>query len=189
MNSAVPNVPAESARKLRPLQLAHIVFYTNDLAAMVRWYTCVLQADVTFSNERIAFLAFDDEHHRVAFVATEPYADRGEGKRVGFYHAAFSYASLGDLIATHERLLAVGIRPYRTIHHGPTVSLYYRDPDDNAIELQVDAFPDAETAKQWMLGEAFARNPIGVELDMNAYADAFHSGVPEAELLKRPDDR
>jgi catechol-2,3-dioxygenase len=143
---------------------------------------------VTFANDRIAFLTFDEEHHRVALVATAAYAPPVDVPQVGFYHAAFTYASLGELITTYERLLSCGIAPYRTIHHGPTVSLYYRDPDRNAIELQVDAFPDARSATQWMSGETFRRNPIGIELDMNAYVAAFRSGVPLATLLKRPDD-
>ena len=188
MSASAAHRPASTPDVVRPRQLAHIVFHTNDLQAMTHWYECVLCAEVTFANDRVAFLTFDEEHHRVALVATATYAPSADVSQVVFYHAAFTYASLGELIATYERLQSGGIAPYRTIHHGPTVSLYYRDPDRNAIELQVDAFPDAQSAKRWMSGETFTRNPIGIELDMNAYVAAFRAGVPEATLLRRPDD-
>ena len=59
----------------------------------------------------------------------------------GLEHVAFTYASLGDLLDTYERLRELGITPYWSINHGPTTSLYYRDPDGNGIELQIDSFP------------------------------------------------
>lgn len=35
-------------------------------------------------------------------------------------------------------------------NHGPTTSLYYRDPDGNQIETQVDNFETAEEATAFM---------------------------------------
>lgn len=174
---------------IRPAQLAHLVFYTRQLDTMIDWYARVVGTEVAFRNERIAFLSFDAEHHRIALVAAEPYTPKPPGKAVGFYHAAFTHRHLGDLIATYERLAAEGVHAVRTIHHGPTVSFYYEDPDRNLIELQVDAFADADEAREWMLGPAFERNPVGVELDMREYLAAFHAGAPLSELLRRPDDR
>lgn len=184
---AVPT-SAKSTAVVRPTQLAHVVFYTNQLATMAKWYETVLGAELTFGNERIAFLTFDAEHHRIALVGIEGYSPKPSAKTVGFYHTAFTYGSLASLIATYERLMSCDIAPVRTINHGPTVSFYYADPDGNLIELQVDAFPDAASAKQWMQGPAFSRNPIGIELNMDDYLAAFHSGTPEAVLLKRADD-
>ena len=173
---------------IRPRQLAHVVFYTNQLGRMVAWYESVLGAELAFGDERVAFLSFDAEHHRIALVATESYAPKPAAKSVGFYHVAFTYGRLAELIATYERLAAMDIAPVRTINHGPTVSFYYADPDGNLVELQVDAFADAESAKRWMRGPVFERNPIGVELDMKSYVSAFHAGASEAELLRRADD-
>lgn len=173
---------------VRPQQLAHVVFYTRQLPVMMSWYREVLGVEVAFSNERIAFLSFDEEHHRIAFVVTDEVAPHCPKKTVGFYHAAFTFASLAELIATYERLASRGLQPVRTINHGPTVSFYYEDPDQNQIELQVDAFPDARSALEWMRGPTFARNPVGVELDMVEYLAAFHAGIPESQLLRRPDD-
>ena len=126
-----------------PVKLAHIVFRTNQLQKMLDWYCQVLEARPNFSDPKIAFISYDDEHHRVAFVAIEPYAEKPKGLHVGFYHVAFTYSNLGNLLGNYERLKALGITPWRPILHGPTASMYYKDPDGNDVELQVDAFADA----------------------------------------------
>ncbi|RZI66678.1 MAG: biphenyl 2,3-dioxygenase, partial [Variovorax sp.] len=100
---------------------------------------------------------------------------------------AFAYDSLGDLLGNFLRLRQLGIVPYRSINHGPTVSFYYADPEGNQIELQVDSFPDAESTNAWMQSDAFKRNPIGIEFDADDMLQKLRDGVPEAELMRRPD--
>lgn len=168
-------------------RLAHYVLRTNQLAAMVDWYCKVLQARVNFGNGKLAFLTYDQEHHRLALVALEAYAPKPEQLSVGFYHAGFAFDSLGDLLANYERLKALGIAPYRSINHGPTLSFYYRDPDGNDVETQVDTFPDAESTNAWMRSEAFARNPIGVNFIPEDLIAQYRRGVPDSVLLRRPD--
>jgi catechol-2,3-dioxygenase len=105
---------------------------------------------------------------------------------VGLEHIAYAYATLGDLVATYERLKAAGITPYWTINHGPTTSMYYRDPDGNQVELQVDNFPSVEELNAWFRSGAFASNPIGVVFDADELVAKFKAGVPVAELVQRP---
>ena len=61
------------------------------------------------------------------------------------------------------------------------------DPDGNRIEFQVDSFASTEETNAYMLSEAFASDPIGVQFDPEELADQFRAGVPEARLLARPD--
>lgn len=170
-----------------PAKFAHIVFRTNQLDTMIDWYCTLLEAHVAYRDKGIAFLTYDDEHHRVALVANETYVPRPEGKSVGFYHAAFAFRNLGELLGNYERLKAIGVLPWRPINHGPTVSMYYRDPDGNDIEMQVDSFPDSASANAWMQSEAFARDPIGIPFDPEEMIRKYRAGVPEPELLRRPD--
>jgi len=122
---------------------------------MREWYRAVLSADIVHDNPMISFISYDDEHHRVAFLDPGPLAQRegaGEdplsaGTQAGLHHVAFTFASLGDLMETYERVKDIGITPYWCINHGPTTSMYYRDPDGNRVELQVDAFPTCATAR------------------------------------------
>jgi catechol-2,3-dioxygenase len=167
-----------------PKKLAHVVFRTGSLAAMREWYCTVLEARVAFSNDFVAFITYDDEHHRVAFAnigATEqPAADAR-----GLEHVAFTYESLGDLLDTYERLKRMEIVPYWTINHGPTTSLYYRDPDGNQVELQIDNCSLAE-ADEFVRSEAFQKNPMGVTFDADTLLARFRNGEPVAELTRYP---
>jgi catechol-2,3-dioxygenase len=176
---------------LSPVRLSHVAYRTNRLHAMSDWYTAVLGARVVFGNAKMAVLTYDDEHHRIALVAIEPYAEsRAEPTApasVGFYHVAFTYAGLDVLLAKYEWLKGIGIVPYRTINHGPTLSFYYRDPDRNDVELQVDAFADAPTTEAWMQGPEFAANPIGIVCDPEELIARRRSGASDADLLRRAD--
>lgn len=173
---------------ISPLRLAHIVFRTNALQKMMDWYCSVLGAHVVFANDRIAFLTYDEEHHRIALIATQTFAPRAPSPAVGFYHSAFTYEGLPQLLATYDRLQQEGILPWRTINHGPTVSFYYADPDGNDVELQVDRFADARDAELWMAGEAFARNPVGIEIDPEELCRRVAAGEPAADIMRRSDE-
>lgn len=169
----------------RPRKLAHLVFRTRQLNVMLDWYCSVLGAHIVFANEQIAFVTYDDEHHRVALI-NEP-AEPAGAPRVGFHHAAFTYGSLAELLATYTRLKQDNIVPHLCILHGPTVSMYYRDPDGNDIELQIDVFETADEATTWMVGEAFAHNPIGILFDPDDMIHRFRAGEPLVTLIRRAD--
>jgi catechol-2,3-dioxygenase len=175
----------------KPSKFAHIVYRTRRFDAMVDWYEKVFEARVQYRNPALAFLTYDDEHHRFAFAnlsVLDPAGAASDGRAdAGVDHVAYTYASLGDLLDTYARLMRQGIAPYWPIRHGPTLSLYYKDPDGNRIEFQVDSFASAEEANAYMLSEAFASNPIGVQFDPEELAEQFRAGVPEARLLARPD--
>lgn len=172
-----------AAKRVVPSKFAHAVLRTNKFKPMVDWYRTVLQAEVVAENAMLAFMTYDDEHHRIAIAAIPGLADRAPHS-VGLDHLAYTYASLGDLVATYERLKAAGISPVVTINHGPTTSMYYRDPDGNKVELQIDNFESVETLKGFFRSGAFAKNPIGITFDPDELARNYHAGVPEEQLKK-----
>jgi catechol-2,3-dioxygenase len=106
---------------------------------------------------------------------------------VGVNHVGYTFATLGDLLETYERLEAKGISPYWQVHHGVTLSMYLRDPDGNRMEFQVDCCADAAEARAFMRGDAFAANPVGVEVDLDALLEAYRRGVPPETLLAIPE--
>lgn len=170
-----------------PTRLAHIALRTNQLPEMIDWYCNVLGAHVAYASKEVAFLTYDKEHHRIALLALQDYPPRDATIRVGYYHTAFAYDSLADLLGNYARLREMGISPYRAINHGPTVSLYLSDPDGNQIELQVDSFPDAEATNAWLQSDAFKRNPIGIEFDPDEMLEKLRAGMAEVDLMRRPD--
>ena len=121
------------------------------------------------------------EHHRIAIVALpglEPHTNAHDGLE----HFAFTFASLDDLFDHYERMKARGVKPYWTINHGMTLSAYYRDPDGNQVETQVDSMSMAE-ADRFMNGPLFAANPIGIEVDFDDLVARYRAGTPAARIM------
>ena len=182
MTDRIP-ASARSRGKIAPAKVAHIVLRTNRYDEMVAWWRCFLEAEPMHANPFITFLTFDEEHHRLAIARGANLADKVTNS-VGVDHFAFAYASVGDLLATVERLAGQGIRPSTSIHHGVSLSFYYLDPDRNQAELQIDAFPSVEATNAFLAGGAFARNPIGVLFDPDALVKRWREGASDAELLR-----
>jgi catechol-2,3-dioxygenase len=175
----------ESRRRVAPSQLAHIVRRTGRFAELVRWYETVLGARVVHSDGMLAFLTYDDEHHRIA-IAGLPGIEEQPAMAAGTDHVAFTHASLDDLLQTYVRLKAEGIEPFWCINHGPTTSMYYKDPDGSRVELQVDNLPTAEAIDRWMRSGEFAANPIGVVFDPEELIARYVAGEPIERLTARP---
>ena len=172
-------------KPVSPSLFAHFVIRSSNRDAVRDWYCTVLAGHVVFENDYICFITYDDEHHRLAIVSV-PDLKAPTAENWGLAHLAYTYRSLGDLLSTYKRLKAQGIVPYRPINHGPTVSMYYKDPDGNAIELQIDAFPTKQGAAGYFQTPAFKQNPIGVPFDPDRMVRDYEAGVPEADLVKRP---
>lgn len=174
----------------KPAKFAHVVYQTRRFEEMLDWYQKVFEASVIYQNPALAFLTYDDEHHRFAFINMSAFKPDGgvicERADTGVNHVAYTYANLGDLLDTYERLKQAGITPYWPIHHGVTLSFYYQDPDGNRMEFQVDCLT-VEEANIFMLSDAFAANPIGVEIDPEVLLAEYRSGIPLEQLLVQPD--
>jgi catechol-2,3-dioxygenase len=176
--------PIESKKPIPPTKLAHFVLRTPNLERLKEWWMTALGAEVVHENPILSFLTYDDEHHRLALVQIPDLEERPE-KSIGLDHLAFSHGSLGALLGMYERLKGLGITPYWCINHGPTTSLYYRDPDGNQVEFQVDNFDAEEELKGWMRSGAFIKNPIGVEFDPEKLLERYRRGDPISELVQQ----
>lgn len=173
------------AARTAPALFAHMVLQTANYEALKAWYIEVLAARVVHEGQGLCFLTYDDEHHRVA-IKHAPNASVREREAAGVHHVAYTYPSLRELLANYLRLKEVGILPWWPINHGPTISLYYRDPDGNLVELQVDAFTSKDEAARFFESPEFAHNPIGVLIDPQALLRDYEAGVPLRQLTARP---
>jgi catechol 2,3-dioxygenase-like lactoylglutathione lyase family enzyme len=173
-----------------PAKLAHVVYMTRRFEEMLDWYQKVFEAKVQYQNPGFAFLTYDDEHHRFAFANMSVFQPDGAGSEmpagVGVNHVGYTYSSLGNLLNTYDRLKQLGIEPYWRVHHGLTLSVYYKDPDGNRMEFQVDCCANAAEAHAYMQSDAFAANPIGVEFDPEVLLAQYRSGVDVEQLLVQP---
>ena len=174
----------EPNKIISPARFAHIVLYTKKFKEMVDWQWHFLGAELTASSQGLAFITYDDEHHRVAIIERPDYKDRVPDT-IGMAHFAYSYDSLEDMIEQYKRLKATRVMPVRTINHGVTTSLYYRDPDDNAVEIQVDNFESISELNDWFATGEFNKNPIGITFDFEDIIKSYNSGVSEKELKQQ----
>jgi catechol-2,3-dioxygenase len=173
-----------------PSKFAHVVYNTHRYDEMIAWYLKIFEARVQHRDDRLAFLTYDDEHHRFAFANLGPLpADAPKprmGRGPGVNHVAYTWADLGEFVALYQRLKGYGIVPVRPVKHGLTLSMYYADPDGNLMEFQIDVLePDAANA--FMAGPAFEANPIGEPFDPDELAARFEAGEPVDEVIFRSD--
>jgi len=167
-----------------PKKLAHIALTTDDLEKMRDWYLTVLEAEVVHENDFICFVTYDDEHHRVVF-AKVPEVVKPDGAASRLLHFAFTYDTLDELLDTYTRLRDQGIKPATNIHHGPTLSMYYKDPQDNSVELQIDTM-SMKAAREFVESEVFAKNPIGLSFDPEDLVNRRRGGASVEELTRYP---
>ncbi|KAH7407317.1 Glyoxalase/Bleomycin resistance protein/Dihydroxybiphenyl dioxygenase [Cadophora sp. MPI-SDFR-AT-0126] len=173
----------------RPKYLAHVVLKTPTPASfksMVSFYKTFLNATASYENEYLSFLTYDAEHHRIA-IAIFPGTTERSGNSAGLAHVAFAFNSLHDLLLAYRQRKKHGISPFWSVNHGPTTSIYYKDPDGNEIETQVDNFDSNAEVDAFMTSPAFSSNPIGVDFDPEDLIQRLMRGESEADLKKRPE--
>lgn len=160
-------------------KLHHVTFKTSHLAEMVDWYGLVVGTQVQFRNPVAAWLTNDAANHRIAFLAVPGLSDDdGKNRHNGVHHTAFEYDSFADLMSSFDRLRKAGVVPAFCLDHGLTISIYYKDPEGNFVELQSDCFGDWAASGEWMrTSPAFAANPIGVFFDAGRVYDRFMTGI------------
>jgi len=170
-------------------RLAHVVYRTRKFEQMLVWYKEMFHARVQHQNPVMAFLTYDDEHHRLAFIdlaIVQPDTDESEKYGlVGIDHVAYTYQSLEDLFENYVRLKSKDVLPYWCIHHGLTISMYYADPDGNQTEFQVDCFESKKECNDYICGPNFATNPVGVEFDPEDWLSQVRAGASFSDFLVR----
>jgi catechol 2,3-dioxygenase-like lactoylglutathione lyase family enzyme len=169
-----------------PAKLAHLVIQSHDPRGLAKWYAELLGAKIVFESPVINLITYDEEHHRIGFAALPP-AEETVTHRVagqpGMSHVAFGYASIRDLLECYEAATKRGEEPVVSIHHGMTMSFYWKDPDGNNIETFVECLPDAQAAMAYMESPAFVGNPVGQPLDGEALLARMRAGATDEDLM------
>ncbi|KIX01824.1 uncharacterized protein Z518_09551 [Rhinocladiella mackenziei CBS 650.93] len=169
---------------ISPCKLAHVVLRTANFQEMVDFYTTFLGGKVTYGNDVISFITYDEEHHRLALVRL-PGTGPKQITSSGLEHIAFTFPTLSDLLMSYRQRKARGVEPIWCVNHGPTTSLYYKDPDGNKIETQVDNFDTTEEANAFMGSKEFAENPIGTDFDPEEIIARIKKGESEVDVKRR----
>jgi catechol 2,3-dioxygenase len=175
----------ESMTTIKP-SLHHVTIKTSRLDEMIAWYGLVIGAEVQFRDAGAAWTTNDAANHRVAFLTVPKLSDDPDKtSHNGVHHFAFEYGSFAELMASFDRMRKSNVEPAFCLDHGLTISLYYKDPEGNYVELQSDNFSDWSKSTEFMrTSPDFAANPIGTFFDPGRVFDAFKAGMNFAKLQK-----
>jgi catechol-2,3-dioxygenase len=152
---------------------SHMGLFVSDVARMEDFYTRVLGFTVTdrgnLGPTGIVFLSRDPrEHHQIILASGRPPAD-------GFNpinQISFRMAAFGGLREMHHRLEREGVGELSPVSHGNALSLYFRDPEGNRIELFVDT--------PW-----YVQQPLRIPMDLKL-SDVELWAWAEREARKQP---
>jgi catechol-2,3-dioxygenase len=115
-------------------RLNHAVLFVSDAERSATFYTDVMGMRVVNEIPGAKFMRTeksDNDHDLGLFTVGDLPAPV---RAIGLYHLAWEVDTLDDLVAMRERLVAAGALTGES-DHGPSRSLYGRDPD--GIEFEV----------------------------------------------------
>lgn len=171
-----------------PTKLVHVVYRTRRFELMLKWYADVFGARIQYQNPALAFLTFDDEHHRFAFANLDVIAPGGgeadDRGTVGVDHVAWEFSSMRAILESYATFKAKGIMPYWAVNHGMSASLYYADPDGNQMEFTVDTVATKAEAGAYFTSPEIGANPVGVEYDPDDWLARLRAGEDERTLMR-----
>ena len=166
-------------------KFAHVVFQTAQPQEMRDWYCTVLDGHVVYRDDALSFITFDEEHHRVALIHPPVPLKRRTPDTAAMHHVAYTFDSIDDLLARYVLLRDQGVLPTVCIAHGVTTSMYYRDPDGNMVEMQIDRFAEPDDATAYMKGPEYAADSVGPSFDPEALLAARSNGATAEQLSDR----
>ena len=92
------------------------------------------QADREGSDHRAQQIADPTEHHQLVLASGRP-------EQIGFNvinQISFRVNNLSDLRALHQSMQEHGATDVQPVTHGNAVSIYFRDPEGNRLEVFFD---------------------------------------------------
>lgn len=187
MSNIAVNPHDRAGRPIVAPALHHWGIATTQHEEMVAWYHDVLGLEIVAQTSdplpKMTFVTNDEHHHRGGFFsppALKDHEDRLAYARV--QHLAWEYDSIDELLASWERIAALGIKPASCWCHGPSFAFYYKDPDRNTVELLADGYADHALSFEHTLKPEWRAKPNGVAVDPAKVLASRNAGATLDEL-------
>jgi catechol 2,3-dioxygenase len=127
---------------------------------MIDWYRKVLGMTINHRSAALGgprngpwhsatFVSNNEVKHRIVFFEMPGLVlDPDKRRHARLQHVAFEYETLDDLLGTYARLKCLGILPVLAADQGLQTSVYYLDPDQKSVELNVNNYGNEGTATE-----------------------------------------
>jgi catechol 2,3-dioxygenase-like lactoylglutathione lyase family enzyme len=125
------------------LKFSHVGFFVTDLDQQADFYSNVLEFTITDRGflpgpdgpVQLVFLSRDpDEHHQIVLISGRP----AEISFNVINQISLKADSVTTLQQFHHRLKSQAVTELTPVTHGNALSVYFRDPEGNRVELYVD---------------------------------------------------
>tara|TARA_B100000886_G_scaffold64795_1_gene40495 strand:+ start:1475 stop:2164 length:690 start_codon:yes stop_codon:yes gene_type:complete len=184
-----------------PDEFHHVAFKTMNYELMIEFYSKLFGCEPLYESKELTFLAFDQEHHRVAIANTFPvfknlsfipkqlmklknWLNKSFPSIVGLDHISYKLNPIDKWFEFYFSAKKKGLLPYWTINHGWITGMYYKDPDGNLVEIFFEHFHSAEEFKK-NIAPDFSDEPVGTNMDVETLYELFKNGASFEELIQK----
>jgi len=130
-------------------RIGHVHLKVRDLERSVDFYRRTLGLEVTErAGHGFAFLSGGDAHHELALQEVGDGAEAAPRRSVGLYHTAWEVADREAFAEAREALAEAGVSA-QAVDHGISWALYFRDPDDQGVEIYLDRRDAPDGTERW----------------------------------------
>jgi len=150
-------------------ELSHIGIFVTDMDKVRDFYTRLLGFNVMDSGKmstghQLTFLSNDPkDHHQIVLVT-----GREKGTLSTINQITFRVASIKEVRAMYERLVANHVEGIDPVDHGNAWSVYFKDPEGNRIEFFCDT--------PWYVAQPH-RVPLDFSLSDEEIEEATHKRI------------
>ena len=134
------------------VDIGHVHLRVADLDRSLAFYEGLLGFELQTRTDWGAFLSAGGYHHHLAL---NTYYSAGAGpaprEAAGLHHFAIRYPTRDTLVAAVRTLMDAGVPVWQAADHGYSLAVYFRDPDDNGVELCWDRPRDEWRPDQGLL--------------------------------------